>query len=105
MARYLGRLRSARQGATPRRLANHLYYRMPSLLSRLRSHLAPTPLFPVPGTVVVAVSGGPDSVALLALLPQVAPESGLSVVVAHPEHGNQAKSVAAAAALTRLTDH
>src|SRR5260370_1804305 len=88
MARYLRRLRSARQGATPRRRpANHLYYSMPSLLSRLRNHLARTPLFPVPGTVVVAVSGGPDSVALLDLLQQLAPGFGLALVVAHAAHG------------------
>src|SRR5260370_32414835 len=93
MARYLRRLRSARQGATPRRRpANHLYYSMPSLLSRLRHHLARTPLFPVPGTVVVAVSGGPGSGALLDLLQQLAPEFRLALVVAHAGHGLHAES-------------
>jgi tRNA(Ile)-lysidine synthase len=77
---------------------------MPSLLSRLRSHLARTPLFPVPGTVVVAVSGGPDSVALLDLLQQVAPEFGLALVVAHADHGIQAESGAVAAAVRQLTE-
>src|SRR5260370_23516326 len=93
MARYLRRLRSARQGATPRRRpANHLYYSMPSLLSRLRNHLARTPLFPVPGTVVVAVSGSPDSVALLDLLQQLAPEFRLPLVLAPPGPGIHAES-------------
>src|SRR5229473_2849623 len=105
MARYLRRLRSARQGATPRRRpANHLYYSMPSLLSRLRNHLARTPLFPVPGTVVVAVSGGPDSVALLDLLQQLAPEFGLALVVAHADHGIHAESGAVAAAVRQLAE-
>src|SRR5713226_9040822 len=105
MARYLRRLRSARQGATPRRRpANHLYYSMPSLLSRLRHHLARTPLFPVPGTVVVAVSGGPDSVALLDLLQQLAPEFGLALVVAHADHGIHAESGAVAAAVRQLAE-
>src|SRR5216684_1383330 len=105
MARYLRRLRSARQGATPRRRpANHLYYSMPSLLSRLRHHLARTPLFPEPGTVVVAVSGGPDSVALLDLLQQLAPEFGLALVVAHADHGIHAESGAVAAAVRQLAE-
>lgn len=75
---------------------------MRSLLSRLRNHLARTPLFPVPGTVVVAVSGGPDSVALLDLLRQLAPELGLELVVAHADHGIHAKSGAVAAAVRQL---
>jgi tRNA(Ile)-lysidine synthase len=75
---------------------------MASLLSRLRNHLARTPLFPVPGTVVVAVSGGPDSVALLDLLQQLAPELDLALVVAHADHGIQAASGAVAAAVRQL---
>src|SRR5216683_2323189 len=77
---------------------------MPSLLSRLRNHLARTPLFPVPGTVVVAVSGGPDSVALLDLLQQLAPEFGLALVVAHADHGIHAESGAVAAAVRQLAE-
>jgi tRNA(Ile)-lysidine synthase len=77
---------------------------MPSLLSRLRHHLARTPLFPVPGTVVVAVSGGPDSVALLDLLQQLAPEFGLALVVAHADHGIHAESGAVAAAVRQLAE-
>jgi tRNA(Ile)-lysidine synthase len=37
--------------------------------------------------VLVAVSGGPDSVALLAILHKLAPELGVSLVVAHLNHG------------------
>ena len=41
---------------------------------------------------MVAVSGGPDSVALLDLLHTLAPDLGLSLVVAHADHGIQADS-------------
>jgi tRNA(Ile)-lysidine synthase len=37
--------------------------------------------------VLVAVSGGPDSVALLHLLVRLAPELGLDLGVAHYDHG------------------
>jgi len=37
--------------------------------------------------VLVAVSGGPDSVALLAILHKLAPELGVSLVAAHLNHG------------------
>jgi tRNA(Ile)-lysidine synthase len=36
---------------------------------------------------VVAVSGGPDSMALLAVLARLAPDLGVSLVVAHVDHG------------------
>jgi tRNA(Ile)-lysidine synthase len=77
---------------------------MASLLSRLRNHLARTPVFPVPGTVVVAVSGGPDSVALLDLLQQLAPEAGLTLVVAHADHGIHPESAVVATAVRRLAE-
>lgn len=65
---------------------------MSQLLSRLRDHVARRRLFAGGGTVVVAVSGGPDSVALLDLLHGLAPELGLALVVAHADHGIQADS-------------
>ena len=57
------------------------------LLDRLRGHLARSRLFAEPGGAVLAVSGGGDSLALLDLLAALAPELGLSLVVAHADHG------------------
>ena len=39
------------------------------------------------GTVVAAVSGGPDSMALLHVLKELSPELGISIAVAHLDHG------------------
>ncbi|HZK13127.1 MAG TPA: ATP-binding protein, partial [Desulfobaccales bacterium] len=44
-------------------------------------------LFTTGDRVLVAVSGGPDSVALLHLLVRLAPEPGLDLGVAHFDHG------------------
>src|SRR5882724_10473928 len=63
-----------------------------SLPERFRAHLTRARLFRAPGTALVAVSGGADSVALLDLLHGVAPELGLALVVAHADHGIQAAS-------------
>src|SRR5256714_13656327 len=65
---------------------------MTTLLPRVRDHLARRRLLALPGTAVLAVSGGPDSVAMLDLLHTLAPELGLSLVVAHADHGIQADS-------------
>ena len=65
---------------------------MNTLPDRFRAHLRAARLFPRPGEAVVAVSGGPDSVALLDLLHAVAPDLGLTVVVAHADHGIQPES-------------
>ncbi len=46
-------------------------------------------MFEVPGLALLAVSGGPDSIALLNLMQLVAPQFGLSLAVAHVEHGIQ----------------
>ena len=65
---------------------------MALLLERLRAHLDRARLFPAPGSAVLAVSGGPDSVALLDLMLAVARERGLLLVVAHADHGIRADS-------------
>ena len=78
---------------------------MTELLSRLRDHLAHRRLFAVGGTAVVALSGGADSVALLDLLHILAPELGLSLVVAHADHGIQADSGSVAQAVAALARH
>ena len=65
---------------------------MASLLQRFREHVVGSGLFPEPGTALVAVSGGPDSMALLDLMHTVAPELRLALVVAHADHGIQTGS-------------
>lgn len=55
--------------------------------SRLARHIARARLFREPGVAVVAVSGGADSVALLDVLHALAPTLGLTLVVAHADHG------------------
>lgn len=60
---------------------------MNDLPARFRAHASAARLFPRPGIAVVAVSGGPDSVSLLDLLRAAAPDWGLTLVVAHADHG------------------
>jgi tRNA(Ile)-lysidine synthase len=57
------------------------------LLERLRAHLAEARLFPEPGRALLAVSAGPDSVAMLDLLAELAPELELELSVGHVDHG------------------
>jgi len=57
------------------------------LATRLRDHLRATGLFPEPGLALLAVSGGPDSVAMLDLMVRVAPEFELRLAVVHVDHG------------------
>src|SRR2546426_10045647 len=92
MAPYLRPRGSGGQGSARSPPANHLYYSMTSLLSHLRTHLARTRLLGEPGVALVAVSGGADSVALLDLLHTLTPELGLSLVVAHVDHGIRSDS-------------
>jgi len=58
-----------------------------SLPARVLAHARDAGLFREPGEALVAVSGGPDSVALLDVLNTIAAELGLSLVVAHVDHG------------------
>ncbi len=52
--------------------------------------------------LVVACSGGPDSLALLGLLGLLAPGLGIGLVVAHVDHGLRSTSSAEAEAVVRL---
>jgi tRNA(Ile)-lysidine synthase len=61
-----------------------------TLIQKFRDHLAGLPLRP--GTALVAVSGGPDSVALLDLLVQTQEYHRWRLVVAHLDHGIHADS-------------
>jgi tRNA(Ile)-lysidine synthase len=58
-----------------------------SLDRRLLDHLSGARLFPHPGLALLAVSGGPDSLALLDLMHRLAPELGLRLAVGHVDHG------------------
>jgi tRNA(Ile)-lysidine synthase len=60
------------------------FHRMP-LLERFRDHLAALHL--PPGRALVAVSGGPDSVALLDLMVRSRDVHELDLIVAHLDHG------------------
>ena len=63
-----------------------------SLPARVLAHIKKHRLFREPGEALVAVSGGPDSVALLDLLSGMTEELGLSLVIAHVDHGIQLES-------------
>jgi tRNA(Ile)-lysidine synthase len=60
-----------------------------SLPARVLAHIRRQRLFREPGEALVAVSGGPDSVVLLHVLHGLADGLGLSLVVAHADHGIQ----------------
>src|SRR5215472_15645190 len=65
---------------------------MEGLRERFLEHVRTKRLFPRPGKALVAVSGGPDSLALLTLLHGAAEPLGLSLIVAHVDHGIQETS-------------
>ena len=76
----------------------------PSLPERFRAHVTRARLFRGPGKALVAVSGGADSVALLDLLHGVAPELGLTLVVAHVDHGIQTAGRAVGRTVGKLAE-
>ncbi|MFI5213305.1 MAG: tRNA lysidine(34) synthetase TilS [Gemmatimonadales bacterium] len=72
------------------------------LAARLARHLEQTRLFEGPGLALVAVSGGPDSMALLELLASLAPGLSLQLLVVHADHGIHADSARIAAQVERI---
>ena len=72
-----------------------------ALVERVRAHLAAARLLPEPGVALLAVSGGGDSLALLDLLATLGPDLGLTLLVAHADHGIAPGSDAVAAAVER----
>ena len=59
----------------------------PTLDKRLLTHIENTGLFAKPGKALLAVSGGPDSVALLDLLYSLVDDLRLELAVIHVDHG------------------
>lgn len=60
---------------------------MHPLVEHVRDRLDRNRLWPTPGPLVVAVSGGLDSVVLLQVLRQLSPQAGVPLMVAHAHHG------------------
>ncbi len=75
-----------------------------SLPDRFHAHVTRARLFRAPGTALVAVSGGADSVALLDLLHGIAPDLGLTLVVAHVDHGIQTAGRAVGRTVGKLAE-
>ncbi|MFO0682459.1 MAG: tRNA lysidine(34) synthetase TilS [Sandaracinus sp.] len=64
------------------------------LVARVRRTIRERALLERGQTVLVAVSGGPDSTALLSVMARVAPELGLRVLAAGIDHGLRAEAAA-----------
>jgi tRNA(Ile)-lysidine synthase len=75
---------------------------MSTLAERFRAHLGRRRLLPPGGTALVAVSGGPDSVALLDLLAALPERRRPRLIVAHVDHGISPGSATVAAAVAAL---
>ncbi len=77
----------------------------PQLADRLLGFVRQEKLFRDGDRVLVAVSGGPDSVALLHLLAGWRQELGLELAVGHFDHGLRRESQEEAAWVANLADH
>ena len=75
-----------------------------SLPQRVLAHIRKAKLFPEPGEALLAVSGGADSVALLDLLNGLTKELGLSLAIAHVDHGIQRESTEVAKRLRKYVE-
>jgi tRNA(Ile)-lysidine synthase len=73
-----------------------------SLPERLYLHVRSGAVFPEPGVAILAVSGGPDSVAMLDLFANLAPRLGLTLIVGHVDHGIHPHSSAVAESVAAL---
>jgi tRNA(Ile)-lysidine synthase len=91
------RARSRANGSTLRFLA-HDYIptaRIKRLQSNVRRYLLDHAMRPADGRILVAVSGGPDSTALLFLLRRLSPSLRLDLHVAHFDHGLRGRAASA----------
>ena len=77
---------------------------MPDLVAATHTALTEAPLVPPGGAVVVGVSGGADSVALLDVFAQLAEPLGLTVHAAHLDHRLRPDSAEDAAFVADLAD-
>ncbi|MFB9324346.1 tRNA lysidine(34) synthetase TilS [Paenibacillus aurantiacus] len=71
------------------------------LIHKVRTQAAARKLWERGDTIIVAVSGGPDSTALLDLLHRIQGDEGLRLVAAHVDHGFRGEESAAEAVAVR----
>jgi len=74
---------------------------MPTLEAEVLSLCQTNGLLNVGDRLILGVSGGPDSMAMLRILAQIAPQLGISLVVAHVDHGLRPSEAAGEEALVR----
>ncbi|MBB3114129.1 tRNA(Ile)-lysidine synthase [Paenibacillus phyllosphaerae] len=72
------------------------------LIHKIWSEAVREKLWTPADTIVVAVSGGPDSTALLDMLYRIAPDEGLKLVAAHVDHGFRGEESAQEAEAVRI---
>lgn len=74
---------------------------MPTLAGEVLSLCQTKALLIAGDRVILGVSGGPDSMAMLRILAQIAPQLGISLVVAHVDHGLRPSEAPGEEALVR----